>query len=301
MRCLLFVVLAAFTFGSVADTKVPNIFTDGTPAKASEVNANFDALENAVDALPTPPSTCETNQIIKWNGSAWVCATDPFANLSCSAGDTLTYNGSAFTCSCAPPGTPITDSNFNDAINDWISGNAHDYGDITKWCTGAVTDMSSAFKDETTFNENISAWDTSNVTNMYLMFRNAPSFNQNIGSWNTSKVTNMPAMFSLAGAFNQDIGNWDTGKVIGMAYMFYGATNFNQNIGGWNTSTVEDMLGMFDGAANFDQDLSNWNGSSLNFCTSFAQGATAWLNTYGGSIDSTPPLSEDLRNADCGN
>ena len=34
MRYLLFVVLAAFTLGSVADTKVPNIFTDGAPAKA---------------------------------------------------------------------------------------------------------------------------------------------------------------------------------------------------------------------------------------------------------------------------
>ena len=56
MRYLLFVVLAAFTLGSVADTKVPNIFTDGTPAKASEVNENFDALEAAIDAIPEGPA-----------------------------------------------------------------------------------------------------------------------------------------------------------------------------------------------------------------------------------------------------
>jgi|SaaInlStandDraft_1057018.scaffolds.fasta_scaffold978953_1 hypothetical protein len=43
MRYLLFVVLAVFTLGSLADTKVPYTFSDGTPAKASEVNENFDS------------------------------------------------------------------------------------------------------------------------------------------------------------------------------------------------------------------------------------------------------------------
>ena len=306
---LLTATLLVASFSVVADVTLTEI-NNNEVADAEVVMGNFNALKQgveanatAIDALPTPPSDCLTNQIIKWHGSAWVCATDPFANLSCSAGDTLTYNGSAFTCSCAPPGTPITNSNFNAAITDWIaSGDASQYGDITKWCTGAVTDMSNAFEDEATFNEDISGWNTSNVTDMSLMFRDAPSFNQNIVNWNTSKVTNMAAMFSLAAAFNQDISNWDTGKVTGMAYVFYGATNFNQNIGSWDTSNVTDMLGMFDGAANFNQDLSNWNGSSLNFCTTFANNATAWLNAYGGSIaGKNPPLSASLITAGCGN
>ena len=46
-----FLLLASLTAG--ADTQVPHTFVDGTAAKAEEVNANFDALEGAIDALPT--------------------------------------------------------------------------------------------------------------------------------------------------------------------------------------------------------------------------------------------------------
>lgn len=46
-----FLLLASLTAG--ADTQVPHTFVDGTAAKAAEVNANFDALESAIDALPT--------------------------------------------------------------------------------------------------------------------------------------------------------------------------------------------------------------------------------------------------------
>ena len=204
---------------------------------------------------------------------------------------------------CVPPGTAITDSNFDAAITDWIaSGDDSQYGDITKWCTGAVTDMSEAFRDKTTFNEDISGWDTSQVTNMSLMFRGATAFNQSIGSWNTGKVEYMGAIFSNATAFNKNISTWDTSKVTSMEYMFYGATAFDQDIGIWNTSVVTNMKGMFQGAANFNQDLSNWNGSSLIFCSIFATSATAWLNAYGGSIaGKNPPLSASLITAGCGN
>jgi len=34
---------------ALAQTQVPNVFEDGTPATAAEVNANFDALETAID------------------------------------------------------------------------------------------------------------------------------------------------------------------------------------------------------------------------------------------------------------
>ena len=53
---LLTAVLLFASFHAVADTEVPHTFTDGTPAKASEVNANFDALEAAIDAIPEGPA-----------------------------------------------------------------------------------------------------------------------------------------------------------------------------------------------------------------------------------------------------
>lgn len=223
---------------------------------------------------------CSTDQIIRWDDTndVWVCATDPLANLSCSAGDTLTYDGAAFTCACVPPGTAIDDSNFRTAIADWLSkGNASEYGDITKWCTGFVTDMAEAFDGRTEFNEDIGDWDTSNAYTMRNMFYDAGSFNQNISGWDTSNVFDMSAMF-------------------------YQANTFNQPIGGWDTSSVVDMSYMFDSAAAFNQDLSDWVVPLLSGCSRFAREATARLAAYSGAIaGKTPPLSASMIAAGCGN
>ena len=56
----------------------------------------------------------------------------------------------------------ITDANFQDAVNLWFSDEAnatHTYGHIRDWNVSAVTDMSEAFMDRSTFNEDISGWD----------------------------------------------------------------------------------------------------------------------------------------------
>ena len=66
-----------------------------------------------------------------------------------------------------------------------------EYGAMPGWNVSGVTDMSSAFRDKSTFNADISAWDTSSVTTMNFMFREATAFNQPIGDWDTSSVTNM--------------------------------------------------------------------------------------------------------------
>ena len=56
---------------------VPNTFADGTPALASEVNANFDALESAVNGI-----NCATAADVVCNPA-----------VSCPACDTLgSYN-----------------------------------------------------------------------------------------------------------------------------------------------------------------------------------------------------------------
>ena len=66
-------------------------------------------------------------------------------------------------------------------------------------CTCGITDMSNLFKDQNTFNADISHWDVSDVTNMESMFSFATAFNQNIGGWNVSNVTFMSNMFVNVG------------------------------------------------------------------------------------------------------
>ena len=113
--------------------------------------------------------------------------------------------------------TPLNDSNFNTARDIWFSDQSAaiaTYGHIRDWNVTGVTDMTEAFKDKTTFDENITGWDVSNVTNMSRMFEGASNFNQPIGDWNVSSVTNMSNLLYEAASFNQDIGEWNTSSVV---------------------------------------------------------------------------------------
>ena len=151
--------------------------------------------------------------------------------------------------------------------------------DIGSWNTSSVTNMSIMFA-VSSFNQNIGSWDTSSVTDMYAMFA-ASEFNQDIGSWNTSSVTNMSEMFAVS-SFNQNIGSWNTSSVTNMSGMFYGPV-FNQDIGSWNTSSVTNMREMFTHNSAFNQNIGSWNTSSvtdMNFmfseATSFNQDIGSW-------------------------
>lgn len=65
-------------------------------------------------------------------------------------------------------------------------------------CTTGITDMAQLFKDEATFNEDISHWDTTLVETMLGMFENAAAFNQDLGGWCAERIAPQPANFDAA-------------------------------------------------------------------------------------------------------
>ncbi len=111
--------------------------------------------------------------------------------------------------------------------------------------TSQVTDFSGLFRNNTTFNGDVSKWNTSKVTDMRDVFYGATAFNQNLNSWDVSSVTNMSAMFKGAASFNQPLNNWDVSNVEGMGDMFEGATSFNQDISGWADKSGRYTVWMF--------------------------------------------------------
>ena len=147
-------------------------------------------------------------------------------------------------------------------MRDLFKNNTTFNQDISSWDVSNVTDMDSLFESATAFNQNISTWDVSNVTNMEAMFESATAFNQPIGNWDVSNVTDMENMFASS-AFNQPIGNWDVSNVTDMSYMFFGTTSFNQPIGDWDVSSVTGIYGMFSNATAFNQDISAWDVSNV--------------------------------------
>ena len=163
---------------------------------------------------------------------------------------------------------PETWGELKTAVDEWIEDtNAStvlsNYGYINFWDTSLITDMSSLFAYNHTFNADISNWDVSSVTDMRAMFFRAYDFNGNISDWDVSSVTDMEAMFRDANSFNQDLSDWDVSSVTDMYSMFSYATSFNQDISDWNVSSVTDMSYMF----NYADDLSDNNKCAIH--TSF--------------------------------
>jgi len=204
-----------------------------------------------VNSLPATVSSTTSSTSIYFENGTCKCP-------NASVGDTATISGTLYTV--------VDDSTIAGQIG---NGNVN-------LCTTLVTDMSQLFKDDNSFNSNISFWDTSNVTDMSEMFSYATSFNQDISSWITSSTVNLQGMFYGASAFNQNIGNWDTSSVTDMSEMFANASNFNKNIGAWNTSKVTNMYFMFHNAASFNQDISSWDTSNVTVMRSLFDGATSF-------------------------
>jgi len=88
MRYLVHVLLSASMLNALADTEVLYQFSDGTPARAGEVNANFDLLEAGL-----PPDSCNEGEIIRRGaGGEWECSIDTLGSLDCEDGAQIEYD-----------------------------------------------------------------------------------------------------------------------------------------------------------------------------------------------------------------
>ena len=277
------------------DNNTPlNSSSEGLP---NGVTYSFDGANNIVIVSGTPTSEGTYNYVIEYYngqtiGSSTVSATigGTIAVIPDSTTSTSTTNsGNIYfengTCKCPNAsvgetaeinGTTYTAVDNASLRSEIATGNVN-------LCTTFVTDMTDVFKDNSSFNSDISFWDTSNVTLMNSMFANATNFNQDISLWDVSNVTEMAYLFYVAITFNQDIGNWNVSNVNNMYYLFAGAENFNQNLNSWDVSNVTNMYNLFHNAFEFNQNLSSWDvskvtdmGAMFHQAISFNQNISTW-------------------------
>ena len=258
-------ITSSITVNGTVDTSTVGTYT--LTYSVADAASNTASLTRTVVVNPIETSNSASSSIYFENGTC-KCP-------NATVGETATISGTTYT---VVDNSTIVGQIANDNFN---------------LCTTKVTYMGALFRNNTSFNTDISFWDTTAVTNMRLMFFGAIGFNQNIGSWDTSNVTNMEEMFNAAEEFNQDISNWDTSRVTNMRKMFFGAIGFNQNIGSWDTSNVTNMEEMFNAAEEFNQDISNWDTSRVTNMrymfadtTAFNQNIGSWntssvTNMYG--------------------
>lgn len=65
-----------------------------------------------------------------------------------------------------------------------------------------VTTLSNAFRDCSSFNQDLSDWDVSTVTNLFFTFFGAASFNQDLGGWDVSAVMHFTNFMQGANALS---------------------------------------------------------------------------------------------------
>ena len=284
--------VVAMTQGSSASEwtyywQVPSNISSGTTLNVTATATDTNNLPYSGNASLT--LTIDPLFYLDSNGVTIKCS-------GCSAGDTGIVSGTLYTAVENGSGTNgiktlVNAGNYNlvtTLVTDMSTlfiNNSSFNTDIGSWDTSNVTNMQYMFNNVNAFNQNLNSWDVSSVTNMLSMFNGATAFNGNISSWNTSSVTNMNSVFSNARAFNQNIGSWNTSSVTNMSGMFKYATAFDQDIGSWNTSSVTNMGSMFWGATAFNQNIGSWNTSSVATIQAMFNGATSFNNGGSSSIN----------------
>lgn len=157
----------------------------------------------------------------------------------------------------------LTDSNFQSAVNQWFSNQSNAtaiYGHIQDWNVSGVTDMSNAFKNRSSFNEDIGVWDTAGVTQMNSMFKGASAFNQNLSSWNVSGVTNMTDMFKNTNSLS------DANKGL-IHSSFFAHSKWNYEWADHTTSFNGSLLAYYSFDGNATDRSGNGNHGAVNGAT----------------------------------
>ena len=183
----------------------------------------------------------EQEQIANWNiSNIWESTnTNLTAEQRAYRGFDEIFKGATKMLALGAPETPVewnlsstffarnvSDACFNDVLAMYFIDSGYSesdkiavldtYGPISNWKVKFVTDMSGAFMNRTTFNEDISSWNVSNVTNMKNIFKNASVFNSPLDKWNISKLTDLDGILSGASGFNQPLNSWNTLNVTSM-------------------------------------------------------------------------------------
>ena len=174
----------------------------------------------------------------------------------------------------------------------------------------SVTNLSSAFKGATSFNEFVTSWDVSSVTDMSSMFEGATSYNTSLDAWgsNTANVKNMSSMFKGATSTNSVLTAWDVSSVTDMSSMFEGATSYNRSFGGWanqgtGTANVKNMSSMFKGATSYNGFVTAFDVSEVTDMSSMFEGASVYnrgvgnWNNIGSGTASVGNFSNMFKNA----
>jgi surface protein len=166
-------------------------------------------------------------------------------------------------------GLAITDADFKAALHECLStslaGDCPEspFGVLSKWKTSKITNMQNLFAirvavQETlecyAFTGDISKWDTSNVEDMSGAFELC-DFTLDLSEWNTSSIRNMENMFRRS-TFNGDLSKWDVSSLNNAKQMF-AHSQFNGDIKNWQVAALTDATEMFKGST-FEQALSKW-------------------------------------------
>ena len=164
--------------------------------------------------------------------SAWLLTISTQAYAFCEV------NGTKYRTNSDSSKPYITLANLTARASGWQNESDR----VTTCDVSQFTSLSSAFADNTTFNQDLSAWDTSAVTNMSGMFLRATSLTS-VSLPDTSAVTNMSYMFNGATSLTS-VSLPDTSAVTTMRMMFGGATSLT-SVSLPDTSAVTDMSYMF--------------------------------------------------------
>ena len=145
--------------------------------------------------------------------------------------------------------TPKDEYELTFAVNEWcynINIAKEKYGDINRWNTKNIINMSHLFYCKVYFNDNIEDWIVYNVKDMSYMFYCACHYNKPLNSWNVKNVENMKCLFNSAGNFNQPLNKWNISKLHNADYLLANTFKFNQDLSKWKIRRkYTEVKGMF--------------------------------------------------------